>query len=206
MKNTILVGVILFIVGTLVGLGADRVYLKRKSTTNYEWTGKQAGENSPEAMGTSADGTGIGGGEGGGTDMASIVDGNKMPGGIAGPSLTGQTQISTGKNSIFVEDQKPGNTVAIQSLALGTDGWVVIHDDKGGAPGHILGAHRFNTGTYIGQNVELLQETEGGKVYYAMLHTDDGDKKFDYRVDLPVKDETGNPLMMRFIATDKSAQ
>lgn len=131
---------------------------------------------------------------------------NDMPGATTGVSLTGQLSAAAGKNSVSVEDQKPGNNVLIQSLSLAVTGWVVIHDDNNGKPGHILGAHRFNVGTYAGQNVELLKGTEEGKVYYAMLHADDGDRQFDYRVDLPLKDETGNMVMMRFVATSKSAQ
>lgn len=171
MKNTITVGIILFVVGALVGFGADRVYMRRKSAANYQQAAQQVGENNKE---------------------------------VAGAAISiGGTGISMAKNSVSVEDQEPGNSVMVQSLTLGTDGWVVIHDDMSGKPGHILGARRLNAGTYAGQSVELLKETEEGQVYYVMLHADDGDKKFDYRVDLPVKNETGNPVMMRFVAAAK---
>ena len=41
-----------------------------------------------------------------------------------------------------------------------------------------------------------------GVVYYAMIHADkqvrgeDGRKTFDYKVDTPMTDETGSPLMV----------
>lgn len=183
MKNTAIVGIILFIVGALVGFGADREYMRRKSDAGDRQADQQKAEEEYKE-----------------------VTGAETPNMIIGPSLTGQIGTRTGQNSVSVEDQKPGNNVIVESLTLATNGWVAIHDDNNGKPGHILGAHRFNAGTYAGQNVELLKETEDGKVYYAMLHADDGDKQFDYRVDLPVKDETGNIIMMRFVATAKSAQ
>lgn len=182
MKNTIVVGAILFIVGALVGFGADREYMRRKSDAGDQQADQQTEKDYKE------------------------IAGAETPNTIIGPSLTGQTGTSMSQDSVSVEDQKPGDGVVIQSITLATNGWVVIHDDNSGKPGHILGAHRFNAGTYTGRDVELLQQTEEGRVYYAMLHADDGDKQFDYRVDLPVKDETGNPVMMRFVATSKSVQ
>ncbi|MBI3442497.1 MAG: hypothetical protein HY007_01920 [Candidatus Sungbacteria bacterium] len=197
MKDTIIVGVVLFVVGGLVGFGADRVYMRRKLAASEQQMSQQIGENN---QGVAGAGVGAGGQETG------AARSNEAPSATVGPSLDGQISMSIGKNSVSVEDQKPGDTVVIQSVTLAATGWVVVHDDNGGKPGHILGAHRFNAGTYTGQNVELLKGTEEGKVYYAMLHADDGDKQFDYRVDLSVKDETGNPVMMRFVATSKSAQ
>ena len=183
MKNTAIVGIILFIVGALVGFGADREYMQRKFDTGDQQAEQQKAEEEYKQ-----------------------ITGAETPNTIIGPSLTGQAGTSMSQNSVSVEDQKPGSLVAVQSFTLGMDGWVVIHDDVGGKPGHILGAHRFNAGTYTGRDVELLQKTEEGRVYYAMLHADDGDKQFDYRVDLPVQDGTGNAVMMRFVATAKSAQ
>ena len=190
MKNTIIVGVILFVIGALIGFGVDRVYMRRKSAEGSQQTDQKVSESSQEKAGPNP-----------------ITDqGTSMATDITVPaSLTGQASASGNQNSVSVEDQKPGNTVAIKSVTLGTVGWVVIHDAASGKPGHILGAHRFNAGTYTGQ-VELLKETEEGKVYYAMLHADNGDKQFDYRTDLPINDNAGNPVMMRFVATTKPIQ
>lgn len=205
MKKTITVGIVLFIIGGLVGFGADRAYMKKKSAANDRQADQKNAENKQDA-GTES-----------GADMAAGDSGgmsaNDMPGGATGVSLTGQIsaglptgQPGAGRNAVSVEDQKPGNNVIVESLTFAVTGWAVIHDDNNGKPGHILGAHRFNVGTYTGQNVELLKGTEEGKVYYAMLHADDGDRQFDYRVDLPLKDETGNMVMMRFVATSKAVQ
>jgi len=190
MKNTIIVGVILFVIGALIGFGVDRAYMKRKSAAGSQQMDQKVAENSQEKAGPNP-----------------IVDqGNSMATDTTiPPSLTGEVSASTNQNLGSVEDQKPGDRVVIKSVVLGTIGWVVIHDDNNGKPGHILGAHRFNAGTYTGQ-VELLKATEEGKVYYAMLHADNGDKQFDYRTDLPINDAGGNPVMMRFVATAKPTQ
>lgn len=207
MKKTITVGIVLFVIGALVGFGADRVYMKKKSAANDRQADQENAENKQDA-GTES-GADVAAGDSGGESGEKQEPGmsaNDMPGAAAGVSLTGQIGTPIGQNSVSVEDQKPGSLVTVQSFTLGTDGWVVIHDDVGSKPGHILGAHRFNVGTYTGQNVELLKGTEKGSVYYVMLHADDGDRQFDYRVDLPLKDETGNMVMMRFVATSKVVQ
>ncbi len=49
--------------------------------------------------------------------------------------------------------------------------------------------------------ITLTEKTVDGGIYYAMLHSDDGDKKFDATKDLPLKDSKGNIIMKIFHAT-----
>jgi hypothetical protein len=197
MKNTITVGVILFVIGALVGLGADRIYMKRNSAPSSRQMEQNPAENKEGMAGVDLT-------IDQGISEESVAKKPEAIGDMMGPSFDGP--VSTpGQNSVLVDDQKPGDKVMIKSVTLETAGWVVIHDDNNAKPGHILGAHRFNAGTYTGQ-VELLKNTEEEKVYYAMLHADNGDRQFDYRTDLPTKDQIGNPVMMRFVATSKLAQ
>ncbi|MFA6364898.1 MAG: hypothetical protein WCW78_00650 [Candidatus Paceibacterota bacterium] len=119
---------------------------------------------------------------------------------------TGENEVSatplvlSGKNVVSVDDQLPGTTVTIQSVTLENAGWVAIHEDRDGKPGNILGASWFPAGTNSG-SVELLRTTTDGGTYYAMMHNDDGNKLFDYKVDMPLTDESGNPLMVKFMTT-----
>ena len=127
------------------------------------------------------------------------------------PALsTGGLDISgvtlAGGNAIAINDQQPANALNIAMVTLAQDGWVVIHAEHGGKPGNILGARRFNAGQNQSGTVELLRPTEEGKVYFAMLHLDDGDRQFDYAKDLPINDLQGNAIMMRFIATANSKE
>ena len=116
-----------------------------------------------------------------------------------GPDISGV--ILTGGNAIAVNDQPPGMNVAAALVTLAQDGWVVIHEDADGQPGRILGAQLFNAGQSQSGTVELLRGTEEGRVYYAMLHSDDGDRQFDHTKDLTIRDPQGNIIHMRFVAT-----
>lgn len=104
-----------------------------------------------------------------------------------------------GGNAIAVNDQPPGVKVIISFVTLAKDGWVAIHEDRDGKPGNILGARRFNAGERQSGAVDLLRATEPEKVYYAMLHSDDGDHQFDRAKDPAVTDPQGNAIMMRFV-------
>lgn len=106
----------------------------------------------------------------------------------------------TGKNTLDVSDQLAGSLVNLSSVALNEQGWVAIHEDADGEPGWILGATLVFAGERNNVAVELLRPTLAGKTYYAMLHHDDGDKMFDIKKDLPIKDSTGSVLMMKFVA------
>ncbi len=109
--------------------------------------------------------------------------------------------VLVGGSAIAVDDQAPGLTVAIKFVTLAKDGWVVVHEDRDGKPGNILGAQLFFVGQNQSGSVDLLRGTEEGRVYYAMLHNDDGDRKFDHQKDLPLTDPQGNIILMRFVAT-----
>ena len=113
--------------------------------------------------------------------------------------------VLAGGNAVTVDDQPPGATAAIRMVTLARDGWVAVHEDDGGKPGRIPGATRYNAGTHENGTVELLWPSEEGRVYYAMLHADDGDRKFDRTKDLPITDALGNPIMMRFVTAANPA-
>ncbi|TSC52441.1 MAG: hypothetical protein LiPW41_211 [Parcubacteria group bacterium LiPW_41] len=116
-----------------------------------------------------------------------------------------ETKIpSMGSNAIEVDDQKIGMTVSLKSVKFESAGWVAIHDDNGGTPGNILGAAWFPSGENSGA-VELLRSTESGKTYFAMLHNDDGDKKFDHKIDVPLTDASSTIIMVKFMASDTPA-
>lgn len=114
--------------------------------------------------------------------------------------------VLAGKNTITLDDQLFGDSVTIKSIDLASDSWVAIHEDLDGKPGNILGAAWFPAGVSSGV-VELQRPTVDGATYYAMLHADkqprgeDGHKVFDFKVDVPLTDESGEPLMVKFMTT-----
>lgn len=114
-------------------------------------------------------------------------------------ALPADGQALSSNSRILVENQPPGLSVHIASLMLTRDQWVVIHEDKNGSPGAILGAGRFRAGMTSG-DVELLRATEEGRTYYAMFHRDDGVTGFDPKSDLPSSDDAGHAIMSSFMA------
>ncbi len=108
--------------------------------------------------------------------------------------------VLSGKNTVDVENQSAGNLVTISLVELNQMGWVVVHEDAGGKPGNVLGAALVFAGEHSAVPVELLRKTEKGKTYYAMLHTDDGDKAFDLKKDKPIADSTGATIQISFVA------
>jgi len=119
-------------------------------------------------------------------------DAAERPGAVSGTILAGE-------HAIYVRDQAPGFSVAVEMAVFAKDGWVAVHEDAEGAPGNILGAGRFPAGEHSGE-VELLRATVPGGNYYAMLHEDDGDGVFDFSKDMPVRDTAGNIVQMQFTA------
>lgn len=100
-------------------------------------------------------------------------------------------------NRVVVADQYPGNIVYVTSAQFAAPGWVAIHEDNAGTPGAIIGSAYFDKGINPGK-ITLAKKTVEGKLYYAMLHSDDGDKKFDATKDMPLKDASGNIIMKPF--------
>ena len=118
-------------------------------------------------------------------DVTPIVDNSNNP-----------TEV----NRIIMTDQFPGNVVYIGSVTLAKGGWVEIHKDDAGKPGAIIGSTYFAAGINPGK-ITLTSPTVEGGIYYAMLHSDDGDKKFDASKDLPLTDAKGNIIMKLFRAS-----
>ena len=110
--------------------------------------------------------------------------------------------IATGDNVLIVSNQPSGNEVIVSMISLEMNGWITIRDDSGdGESGNILGARRFDVGKYFGEKIELLRNTEVGKKYFVVLHSDDGIEGFDFKTEIPVKDTSGKMIMAEFIAT-----
>lgn len=103
-------------------------------------------------------------------------------------------------NRVVVTDQFPGNIVYLSSVQLTKPGFVVIHKDKAGTPGDVVGYQYFDKGINPGK-ITLTTATMDGSIYYAVLHSDDGDKIFSATKDLPLKDASGNTIMKLFRVT-----
>jgi hypothetical protein len=103
-------------------------------------------------------------------------------------------------NNITIVSQAAGNLVVITKVSVSHPTWVAIHEDVDGLPANILGAQLFNEGVHSG-TVSLLRDTESGRKYYAILYQDNGDRMFDYVIDLPVEGVSGDVVSASFITT-----
>lgn len=129
-----------------------------------------------------------------------MFKGNKNGTEINATEETSETANPNDVNRIIVSDQFPGNIVYISSVQLAQPGFVVIHKDNKGVPGDVIGYQYFDKGTYPGK-ITLTSPTVENGTYYAMLHSDNADKKFDAAKDAPLKDSSGNVIMKSFKAT-----
>ena len=82
--------------------------------------------------------------------------------------------------SLDVSDQTlDGNMVMIDSFYLDKAGYVVIHMDKEGAPGPVIGNSSILSGSKRNLKVAVDKDKAGNKVH-AMLHYDDGDETYQF--------------------------
>lgn len=117
--------------------------------------------------------------------------------GEEGTAVTTTTEI----NRLVVTDQFPGTIVYISAVELADNGFVVIHrESTDGKPGEIVGSEFFDRGTNPGQ-ITLVRTTNDMDSYFAMLHKDDGDGRFNAAKDLPIKDSKGQVIMLKFRVT-----
>jgi|TARA_Y100000310_G_scaffold345555_1_gene466498 hypothetical protein len=116
-------------------------------------------------------------------------------------SVTSGAQMESAR--IVVGVQLFGKSVRLQEVALPESSWVAIHEDVDGKLGNILGAQRFDQGVHSG-TVDLLRETVGESLYYAVVYRDDGDKVFNLDADAPAVDVEGALIMTAFRTTSGS--
>lgn len=129
-----------------------------------------------------------------------FVFGKKAPSApTTGDNMSSSTPAinQPGDNSIIMSDQFPGNVVYVSSATVSKGAWLEIHKDNAGQPGAYIGSAWVNAGTSP-VKVTVTSPIVDGGTYYAMLHSDDGDQKFDASKDLPMKDANGNIIMRVF--------
>jgi hypothetical protein len=119
------------------------------------------------------------------------------------PAETILAPVADEADSIRADDQPAGGEASV-TVSTQKGAWVAIHEDTEGKPGAILGAQFFAAGQHT-RAVTLLRATEAGKKYYAMMHSDDGDRVFDHTADMPLKNAAGEIVMHAFMATEGPA-
>lgn len=99
-------------------------------------------------------------------------------------------------NSIAVSAQGETNTLTASMVVLTNPGYVVVHEDKSGQPGKVIGVSKLvGAGMAHDVTVQLSRKAVQGEKLYAMLHNDNGDGVYT-NSDQPVVSKSGEPLMM----------
>lgn len=110
-----------------------------------------------------------------------------MPSGEMHDALSSSMTMSHESDSaILVNDQGAGSVVTVASVETDTSVWVTVREDNNGVVGNILGATRVDAGDSNNIVINLLRPTVAGKTYRIVLFKDDGDKKFDHKIDAPI--------------------
>lgn len=115
---------------------------------------------------------------------------------------------------LVVSDQSlENNMLTVSSITMSQPGWVVIHSDNGaGGPvvPDIISIPKYveaGESTDVMLQLEDDAEIEDGDTLWVMLHTDDGDKVYEFdggAVDAPILDNGGNPVMESFVVSIES--
>lgn len=123
----------------------------------------------------------------------------------SGKSLT---MMAVSINSINVSSQNPGSVVTVGSVELEKPGFAVVYADKAGAFGEVVGnSLALPAGGPQRVQINLSRPMREGEVFYAALHTEDGDGVFDAEKDAPIFDAiTGSPMYMIFTVENNSPE
>ncbi len=100
-------------------------------------------------------------------------------------------------NRLLVSDQRAGSSLDIDEYTLHQPGFIAIHLVSAGKPGQIV-AHSNLLPVGTRADLVINYPTKAGVSYIAMLHSDNGDGKFDATMDLPILDANGQLVMMMF--------
>lgn len=87
------------------------------------------------------------------------------------------------KNTLVIGQQSAGTSINIDNVYLEKPGFIVIHAIKDDAPSTVVGSSGWlNAGP--GQDISFRANLKAGTTYFALLYSDDGDKKFNIVTDL----------------------
>jgi hypothetical protein len=125
------------------------------------------------------------------SNNTNMNDTTPQPDGEDNPPAVAET------NYVIVSDQRAGTTIDIDEVRLDRPGFVAIHEVVGNQPGKIVAQSNLLP---VGTRADLVinYKAMAGKTYIAMLHSDNGDSKFNATVDLPILNGSGQPIMATF--------
>jgi len=117
------------------------------------------------------------------------------------PSVTTDTTMdkeAPADSSVAVSNQAAASALRIDSAMFAKPGYVVIHEQKDGKPGPVIGhSNMYKPGTYNDISVTLDRQSILGETLYAMLHDDDGNSEYVFPgEDTPTVNDAGDVVVM----------
>ncbi len=120
-----------------------------------------------------------------------------------------QEELITGGEAtlpLIVPEQAGGSEIFIESAVLPNAGYVVIHREKDGKLGEIIGVSEFLSAGIKGNFLMSIdEEVVEGDTLFAMIHTDDGDGIFDGSLDVPLVEDKGDIVLVKFVIVNEGA-
>jgi hypothetical protein len=110
-------------------------------------------------------------------------------------TVTPGTGMMVEQNSIAASAQAGSQNIDASMVMLTKPGFVVVHEDKNGQPGAVIGSSKLIQPGMVQMNIPLSRKTVKGEILYAMLHFDNGDGVYS-DADQPVLGKNGSPIMM----------
>jgi hypothetical protein len=99
--------------------------------------------------------------------------GADVPAMVAGKMVSPSFVVTDLDPRVTVADQPTGGTVTVAEVLANGPGWLVVHADKNGAPGPVIGWAPVSEGLVRDLKV-TIDSAKATPVLYAMLHVDAG--------------------------------
>lgn len=117
------------------------------------------------------------------------------------PEGSATNQLPANTDAIAALDQVAGTSVTIDNYVISQPGYIVIHEvASNGSAGAIIGQSGL-LAAGRGQDLEVRANISANKSYIAMLHYDNGDKKFNASQDQPAMNGS-NMITAKFSAVE----
>lgn len=115
--------------------------------------------------------------------------------------------MAVSENAVLIDNQAPGISVKISFVSFTDGGYVVIHEEKNGVSGAILGSvGHLLPGESKDLEVMLSRKSVDKENLFVILHKDNGDGVFKAIDDAPIKDDEGNIIMMKFMIDEAATE
>lgn len=97
--------------------------------------------------------------------------------------------LPAGEGDATIDNRAAGMVVPLASATFPTDeGWVAVRTYENGEVTNILGAARYSRAQgLIPEEIRLLTPTIAGREYAIVFFTENGDREFNLRTDLPIE-------------------